>query len=343
MNQDMHRVPVTILTGFLGAGKTTLLNRILRQRHGLKLAVIENEFGSESVDADILVQDTGEEIVQLDNGCLCCNIRGDLLRALAELERGRREGRLQFDRVVIETSGLADPGPVAQSLAADADAAAAFRLDAIVTVVDVMHGGATLAERAEARAQVAYADRIVLSKTQPGMSYEALEESLQRLNPSAPVLDLAGDLPLQSLLSPPHPDSPWVRAPAQAVHDSEVSSLTLVTHHPFDPQRLELFLAAAVDICGTDLYRCKGVLWVDGCDDKLVLQGVQLTMRVSAGERWASGSARRSKIVMIGRDLPVDELRDSLRRCLVSPGGELLETPGIAYQPVGTQSRGWLL
>jgi G3E family GTPase len=339
----MERIPVTILTGFLGAGKTTLLNRILRQHHGLRLAVIENEFGSESVDADILVQDDQEQIVQLDNGCLCCNVRGDLLRALANLARRRAAGEVGFDRVVIETSGLADPGPVAQSLSSDADVAAAFRLDAIVTVVDAVHGAATLAERAEARAQVAYADRVLVSKTDVAAddALPRLRQAVLALSPEADLLDMADPAhTLAHLLQAPvqGTGNTWQSA-APPAHDPDVRSISFVTHHPFDPQRLEHFLAAMVDICGVDLFRCKGVLWVAGCEQKVVLQGVQLTMRVTPGEAWAS-SARRSKIVLIGRDLPVEELRDSLRRCLRDEEGA--DTPGVAYRAAGSHARGWL-
>jgi G3E family GTPase len=341
----MERIPVTILTGFLGAGKTTLLNRMLRQHHGLRLAVIENEFGSESVDAEILVQDDQEQIVQLDNGCLCCNVRGDLLRALADLAQRRAAGQYQFERVVIETSGLADPGPVAQSLSSDAEVAAAFRLDAIVTVVDAVHGVQTLADRAEARAQVAYADRILVSKMDvaPVDALERLRAAVLAVNPEATLLDMADErASLSQLLEAPGELTvhSWDAAPA-ATHDPEVRSISFVTHHAFDPQRLEYFLAATVDICGVDLFRCKGVLWVDGCDSKVVLQGVQLTMRVVAGEAWPASSARRSKIVLIGRDLPVEELRDSLRRCLRETEGA--DTPGVAYRPATAHASGWLL
>jgi G3E family GTPase len=351
MSARPDRVPVTILTGFLGAGKTTLLNRILRERHGLRIAVIENEFGSESVDADILVRDEAEEIVQLDNGCLCCNIRGDLLRALAELANGRAAGRYQFDHVVVETSGMADPGPVAQSLSSDPETAQAYRHECIVTVVDALHGADTLLTRQEARAQVAYADRLVLTKTELAgeAATAAIVQHAIALNPAAQILDAsAAQADLAELLLAQSADEPsrarQTPAPAlQALHGSDVGALTFVAHRPFDPARLEHFLAATVDICGVDLFRCKGVLWVEGCDTKVVLQGVQLTMRVSAGSPWLSASARRSKIVLIGRELPADELRDSLRRCLVDASADDEATPGVAYVPMASKPRGWLL
>src|SRR5512140_300746 len=161
--QDL--VPVTILTGFLGAGKTTLLNRILHEQHGEKIAVIENEFGEEGVDNEILVEDREETIVEMNNGCLCCTVRGDLVRILGDLGNRRRQGKLRFDRVVIETTGLANPGPVAQTFFMDEGIHEEYLLDAVITVVDAKHGQRQLDEHDEARAQVGFADRILVSKT----------------------------------------------------------------------------------------------------------------------------------------------------------------------------------
>src|SRR5437762_13993263 len=158
-------VPVTILTGFLGSGKTTLLNRILTEQHGEKIAVIENEFGEEGVDTEILVEDKDEQIIEMNNGCLCCTVRGDLVRILGELGKKRRSGELKFDRVIIETTGLANQGPVAQTYFMDEAIHDHYLLDAVVTVVDAKHAGDTLDQHDEARAQVGCADRILLSKT----------------------------------------------------------------------------------------------------------------------------------------------------------------------------------
>ncbi len=180
-------VPVTILTGFLGAGKTTLLNRILHEHHGEKIAVIENEFGETGVDNEILVKDEEEQIVEMNNGCLCCTVRGDLVRILGDLGKKRRAGELSFDRVIIETTGLANPGPVAQTFFMDEAIHDQYLLDAVVTVVDAKHAHRQLDEHDEARAQVGFADRILLSKTDLVAEGEvdALAERLRDMNPRA--------------------------------------------------------------------------------------------------------------------------------------------------------------
>ena len=185
----MSLIPATILTGFLGAGKTTLLNRILHEAHGQKIAVIENEFGEENIDNEILVQDSNEQIVEMSNGCVCCTVRGDLIAALSQLAQKRRDGQLQFDRVVIETTGLANPGPVAQTFFMDDDVATSYLLDGVITVVDASHAMQQLDQFEEAQRQVGFADRMLLSKTDlvtPPQVAE-LEGRLKRINPRAPI------------------------------------------------------------------------------------------------------------------------------------------------------------
>jgi len=182
-------VPVTILTGFLGAGKTTLLKRILTEYHGRRIAVIENEFGPESIDNDLLVQDSDEQIIELSNGCVCCTVRGDLLRTLVDLKKKREAGQVAFERVVIETTGMANPGPVCQTFFMDDEVAEYYRLDAILTVVDAKHGMATLDAQAEAQKQVGFADRILVSKKDlvNEVDYQALRQRLIRMNPRASI------------------------------------------------------------------------------------------------------------------------------------------------------------
>jgi G3E family GTPase len=187
--KNMALIPSTILTGFLGAGKTTLLNRILQEDHGLRIAVIENEFGQENIDNEILVQDSSEQIVEMNNGCICCTVRGDLIVALTKLAQKRDAGEIQFDRIVIETTGLANPGPVAQTFFVDEEVGANYLLDAVVTVVDARHAMAQLDEHEEAQRQVGFADKILISKTDlvDAAQLAELKTRLKRINPRAQI------------------------------------------------------------------------------------------------------------------------------------------------------------
>jgi len=182
-------VPVTVLTGFLGAGKTTLLKRILNEYHGRRIAIIENEFGPESIDNDLLVQESDEQIIELNNGCICCTVRGDLLKTLADLKTRREAGEATFERVMIETTGMANPGPVCQTFFMDDDIASYYRLDAVVTVVDAKHGMATLDAQEEAQKQVGFADCILVSKKDlvSDEDYEQLRRRLLHINPRASI------------------------------------------------------------------------------------------------------------------------------------------------------------
>ncbi len=196
-------IPVTVLTGFLGAGKTTLLNRILKEQHGHRIAVIENEFGPEGVDNDLLVADTEEQIIEMNNGCICCTVRGDLVRILADLKNRRERKELNFERVIIETTGMANPGPVTQTFFMDEDIASYYLLDAVVTLVDAKHGHDTLDQQPEAQNQVGFADRILLSKTDLVSEKEAesLRERLVRMNPRAAIKAVhMGQIPIKDVL-----------------------------------------------------------------------------------------------------------------------------------------------
>ncbi len=201
-NTNGGLIPATILTGFLGAGKTTLLKRVLSEAHGQKIAVIENEFGEENIDNEILVSDTSEQIIQMNNGCVCCTIREDLRTTLADLAAKRRKGELHFDRVVIETTGVADPGPVAQTFFMDDEIAESYLLDSVLTLVDAKHADATLDDRQEARRQIGFADQIFISKSElvPEADLKALMHRIKHMNPRAPQTKVHfGEVPIAAV------------------------------------------------------------------------------------------------------------------------------------------------
>ena len=350
----MSLIPVTILTGFLGSGKTTLLKRVLTEAHGQKIAVIENEFGEENIDNDILVTDSKEQIVQMSNGCICCTIREDLREALQLLAAKKRKGLLDFDRVVIETTGLADPGPVAQTFFMDEEIAESFLLDSILTLVDAKHAQAQLDDRQEARRQVGFADQIFLSKTDlvDQDQTDALIHRLKHMNPRAPiqavhfgevpikdVFDLRGfnlnaklDIDPDFLKEDDHAHHDHDHAHGEACDhpshaheghghhhhtDDDVKSFVYRSDRAFDPARLEDFLGAIVNIYGPRMLRYKGVLHMQGTERKVIFQGVHQLMGSDLGPQWAEGEKRMSKMVFIGIDLPKDIFMQGLEQCLV--------------------------
>ena len=321
------QVPVTILTGFLGAGKTTLLNRILTERHGEKIAVIENEFGEVGIDNALLL--TGDEqIVEMNNGCICCTVRGDLVRILGELADKREAGTLEFERVMIETTGLADPGPVAQTFFLDDSISARYLLDAVITVVDAVHAMKQLDEHEQAQEQVGFADCLLLSKTDlvDADQIEVLSERLNRMNPRAPVKAVHfGQTPLAEVLD--------IRAfNLNAILDIEPRFLSGGHHHhhhndriqsfvfradgDFDGDLLQGFLGDIVRIFGADLLRFKGVLAIEGLPYRVIFQGVHELMGGSAGSPWGYDEERRSTLVFIGRDLPREIIEQGLKKSL---------------------------
>jgi G3E family GTPase len=343
-------IPATILTGFLGSGKTTLLKRVLTEAHGQKIAVIENEFGEENIDNEILVADTQEQIVQLSNGCVCCTIREDLRSTLADLAEKKRKGELDFERVVIETTGLADPGPVAQTFFMDDEIAESYLLDSILTLVDAKHADGQLDTRQEARRQVGFADQIFISKTDiaDAESVEALSHRLKHMNPRAPqqrvhfgevplkqVFDLRGfnlnaklDIDPEFLNADPHDHDhdhdhhdhehgEDCDHPHHHHHDDDVKSFVFRADRAFNPAKLEDFLSAIVQVYGPKMLRYKGVLHMKGSDRKVIFQGVHQLMGSDLGPKWAPGEKKGSKVVFIGIDLPRDILLQGLEQCLV--------------------------
>ncbi len=349
----MSLIPVTILTGFLGSGKTTLLKRILTEAHGQKIAVIENEFGEENIDNDILVNDTEENIIQMNNGCICCSIREDLRDTLQLLATKKRKGELVFDRVVIETTGLADPGPVAQTFFMDEEIAEQYLLDSILTLVDAKHAAGQLNDRQEARRQVGFADQIFISKSDlvAESEVDALMHRLRHMNPRAPqktvhfgevaikdVFDLRGfNLNSKLEIDPEflkeddhahhdhdhehgehcdHPSHAHESHGHHHHHDDDVKSFVFRSDKAFSAAKLEDFLGAIVNIYGPRMLRYKGVLNMEGTDRKVIFQGVHQLMGSDLGPAWGADEKRNSKMVFIGIDLPKDILIQGLEQCL---------------------------
>jgi G3E family GTPase len=319
-------VPVTILTGFLGAGKTTLLNRILHEQHGEKIAVIENEFGETGVDNDILVKDRQEQIVEMNNGCLCCTVRGDLVRILGDLGKKRRQGKLKFDRVIIETTGLANPSPVAQTFFIEESIHSQYLLDAIVTVVDAKHAERQLDENDEARAQVGWADRILISKTDlvEQEKVDALVARLRRMNARAQqskvhmgeadvreILDIRG-FNLSSVLDV----EPDFLTRDDHEHDDDVTSFVWKDPRPMHMEKIETFLSLMAQNYEQELMRYKGVLNIQGEPRRMVFQGVHGMMGGSPGRPWEPGEARESVMVFIGRKIPRRLFVEGLTYCV---------------------------
>ena len=349
----MSLIPVTILTGFLGSGKTTLLKRVLTEAHGQKIAVIENEFGEENIDNEILVNDTQENIIQMNNGCICCSIREDLRETLQTLAEKKRKGELVFDRVVIETTGLADPGPVAQTFFMDEEIAEQYLLDSILTLVDAKHADTQLNDRQEARRQIGFADQIFISKTDlvGADEVKALMHRLTHMNPRAPqkavhfgdvaiadVFDLRGfnlnaklDIDPDFLKADDHDHEGHDHVhgehcdhPSHAAehghhhaHDDDVKSFVFRSDKAFSPAKLEDFLGAIVNIYGPRMLRYKGVLNMEGTERKVIFQGVHQLMGSDLGPAWADGEPKTSKMVFIGIDLPKDIFMQGLEQCLV--------------------------
>lgn len=353
----MALIPATILTGFLGSGKTTLLKRVLSEAHGQKIAVIENEFGEENIDNEILVSDTTENIIQMSNGCICCTIRDDLRATLQDLATRKRKGEIDFERVIIETTGLADPGPVAQTFFMDDEVAEQYLLDGVLTLVDAKHAALQLNERQEAQRQVGFADQLFISKSDlvSPEALEALVHRLKHMNPRAPIQSVHfGDVSLDKVLDlrgfnlnarlDIDPDFLKVDEAHDHDHDhdhdhvhgehcehpshghdhahhhhqeDDVKSFVYRATRPFDPAKLEDFLGAIVQVYGPRMLRYKGVLDMQGTERKVIFQGVHQLMGSDLGPAWPAGEARVSKMVFIGIDLPQDILVQGLEQSLV--------------------------
>lgn len=335
----LPRPPIrtTLLTGFLGAGKTTLLNRYLATRPARRVAVLENEFGAVGIDGGLIAGSPAVEVVELANGCICCSVRGELSNALADLADRRDRGELDFDQLVVETTGLADPAPVAQAFFVDEGVRERYELDGILAVVDALHADRQLNENRVAAAQIGFADRVLLTKTD-GVAPEALaalEARLARINlrvPIAPVpSDPAGLAALFALdafvLSDVIEQSPgFLTQPSPSGlsrgggefrsfvrHEDDITSLVL--HHPgeVDVGLMGSFVEELLLKNGNDMLRYKGILAVRGEARRLVFQGVHRITGFDYGRDWADGEARETTIVIIGRRLDEDAIRAGFR------------------------------
>jgi G3E family GTPase len=340
-------IPVTVLTGYLGAGKTTLLNRILTEQHGKKYAVVVNEFGEIGIDNDLVV-DADEEVFEMNNGCVCCTVRGDLIRIVAGLMR-RKGG---FDGIIVETTGLADPGPVAQTFFVDDEVKARTHLDSVTTVVDAKHILLRLADSREAVEQVAFADQIVLNKTDLVTDAELaeVERRIRRLNPLAPIhRAVNSDVPLDAILgrgafdlariteidpeflNPPHGEHGHVHDEhcehdhhdhhaghdhgdndhhgGHAHEDQSIRGVALQLDRPIDGNKITHWLNAVLQAQGPDILRAKGIIDVKGEDRRLVFQAVHMILDGELQRPWKKDERRWSRLVFIGRNLDEAALR----------------------------------
>jgi len=355
----MIRIPLTLLTGYLGAGKTTLLNALLADASAGRIAVVVNEFGDVGLDHDLIVGTT-EETVLLASGCICCTVRGDLVTALEGLLERRARDELAFERIVIETTGLADPTPILHTLVVTPHLGSQLRLDGVITVCDAVNGAATLDAGFESVQQVAMADLLVLTKTDLAQPFDIvrLERRLAALAPGAKILHARqGKVPLAELFGHGAPVSggtlpeaeAWIKAPAPTPlqppfpalpapggpthglfglpaaspspltamlppsrHDDRITSVSMVIDTPIHPVMLDIWMETLLATRGAEILRLKAVLWAEGIDTPYVIHGVQHIVDPPVRlARW-TGTDRKSRIVIIGRDLPQQALRDSV-------------------------------
>jgi len=318
-----QRVPVTVVTGFLGSGKTTLINHILEGQHGRKVAVIVNEFGEVGIDGQLMISDGEEQLVEFNNGCLCCTVRGDLVRTLEGLMQ-----RADLDAVLVETTGLADPAPVASTFIVADEIKSNFNLDAFVTVVDALNLQRNLMDSHEAQEQVAFADIILINKTDLVSLEEIkkIEQQIRALNPIAKiyytefsVVDLplilgtkAFDLEAKLEVDPAFLDD------LEHEHDAEVGSFALSSEQPIDMNKFMLWMNALAQEKGEDLYRTKGLFYAQGFSERVLFQSVRMLTSMKRDRLWKPDEQKLSQLVVIGRNLNREEFAEGFTNCIVS-------------------------
>ena len=330
MNQQVQsgesggRVPVTVITGFLGSGKTTLVNRILAEQHGRKVAVIVNEFGEISVDGQLILNQDQEELVEFNNGCLCCTVRGDLVDTLANLK-----DRTDLDAILIETTGLADPAPVASTFFVADQLKSETRLDSFVTLADAVNLERNLAQSEEAREQIAFADIILINKIDLVSESQVaeVERMIRTLNPFARIhytehstigLDKvfgvgAFDLDAKLEVDPTFLDD------LEHEHDQSVGSFFLREERPIDINRFMLWLTPLLQERGEDLFRSKGIFYAQGFKERVVFQSVRMLTAMKPDRPWKPDEKKSTEYVVIGRNLDREEFAEGLAGCVV-PG-----------------------
>jgi G3E family GTPase len=317
--------PVTIVTGFLGSGKTTLLNRILKENHGKKIAVVLNEIGDVNLDSELVVQSIGEELKIMNNGCVCCTVRGDLARIAMELVNKK----VPFDHLVIETTGMADPSPVAQTFFMDEKLQENFYLDAVLTVVDAFHIERNLEELKETQDQIGFADVVLLNKIDMleggDVAIKAVAKRIRSINSLAKIVrtqqcnvDIAAVLGIGAfnLESRVALDPAILTEYHEHVHDDAIVSIYVEEKRPLDIEKLNRFMSLIVNELGNQVLRSKGVVYVKDNPDRIVFQGVHMTMGSAPDRAWEAGEERKTQMVFIGRHLPADVLQEGLSLCV---------------------------